>query len=102
MQGGIKNVMKYNHWIPKLLKVNAIVLFQTIYFAMTKNLVTERLIRHEKKHIEQQKKEGSIKFKIKYFLEYLKNLAKYRNHHRAYYYISYEIEARKAEVEYNG
>ena len=90
--------MKYNHWLPKLIKVNAIVINKTIYFAMEKEEVTDRLLKHEKEHIKQQNEEG-ILFYPKYFLEYLKNLLKYKNHNKAYWYISYEIKARKAEEE---
>ena len=104
---------KYNHWLPKLLKVNGIVLFKVIYYAMPKNRVSNRLRKHEIEHFRQQEKEGSIKFKIKYFLEYLRNLIKYRNkwkfnikqplkyftdlHQIAYWNISYEIQAVEAE-----
>lgn len=88
--------MKYNHWFPKLINVNAIVLFQTIYYAMPEEEVTERLRNHEEKHVEQQEEEG-ILFYPKYLKEYLINLIKYKNHNKAYWYISYEIEARRAE-----
>ena len=89
---------KYNHLIPKLLKVSAIVLFKKIYYAMPKEKVSDRLRRHEEEHVRQQEKEGAIRFKLKYFAEYIKNLIKYRNHNQAYLNISYESEARKAEV----
>ena len=88
--------MKYNHWLPKTLKVNAIVINKTIYFAMAADKVSDRLMRHEKEHVRQQEKEGFL-FYPKYFWEYLKNLVKYKNHNKAYWYISYEIKARKAE-----
>ena len=89
--------MKYNHWLPKLLKVNAIVLFQTIYYAMPQKKVSDRLRRHEEKHVEQQKEEGSIMLKIKYMYEFAVNFVKYRNYWKAYRSISYEVEARQAE-----
>ena len=90
-------MQKYNHWFPKLINVNAIVLFQTIYYAMSEKEVTDRLRRHEEVHVKQQQELGSIKFKLLYLLEWLKNLIKYRNFNKAYWYISYEIEARRAE-----
>ena len=89
--------MKYNHWLPKLLNVNAIVLFQTIYYAMPQNKVSDRLRRHEEKHVEQQKEEGSIMFKVKYFYEFLVNYIRNRNYWKAYRNISYEVEAREVE-----
>ena len=89
--------MKYNHWLPKLLKVNAIVLFQVIYYAMVKGEVSARLRRHEEKHVQQQQQEGSIIFKIKYVYEFTSNYIRYRNFWKAYRNISYEVEAREAE-----
>ena len=102
MSGGDK--IKYNHWIPKLIslipgiKINAIVLFKTAYFRQPKNEISLRLIRHEKEHVQQQREEGLL-FYSRYFYEYLCNLINYKNHYKAYYYISYEIEARKAETQ---
>ena len=88
--------MYYNHWLPKLLKVNAIVLLGVVYFAERKKQITERLYKHELRHKEQQEEDG-VKFYIIYLKEYFVNLVKYRNHHKAYYNISYEKDARKAD-----
>ena len=88
--------IRYNHWLPKLINANAIVLFKRMYFAMREEEVTDRLMKHELEHVSQQKEEG-IFFYPKYFIEYIKNLFKYRSHSKAYWYISYEIEAREAE-----
>ena len=90
-------INKYNHWIPKLLKVNAIVLFQVVYYAMAKEKVSDRLRKHEQEHVRQQEAEGNIVFKVKYSLEFIGNLIKYRSFSKAYRNISYEMEARKAE-----
>ena len=89
--------MIYNHWLPKFLNVNAIVLFQVIYYVMPKEDVSGRLRRHEEKHVEQQEEEGSIIFKIKYVYEFAVNYIRYRKFWKAYKNISYEIEAREAE-----
>lgn len=95
--------MKYDHWLPKLLsvipgmRINAIVLFCTAYFYQPENEVSQRLVRHEKEHIRQQKEEGFLWFLIGYISEFLINLIKYRNFKEAYLNISYEIEARSAE-----
>lgn len=90
--------MKYNHWLPKLINVNAIVLFQTIYYAMPKAKVSDRLRRHEEKHVEQQKEKGSLVFKIKYVYEFIINYIRYWKFWKAYRNISYEIQAREAEI----
>lgn len=57
-----------------------------------------RLIAHEKVHVDQYREEGTARFLAKYFAEYLVNLIKYKNHHRAYREISYEIEARQVSA----
>ena len=87
----------YNHWLPKLLKVNAITLNQHVFYTDIKARVSDRLRRHEKKHVMQYKRDGIIKFLSRYFYEYLKNRIKGMSHGKAYLNISYEIEARKAE-----
>lgn len=89
--------MQYNHWLPKLLKVNAIVINKTIYFAMSKEEVSARLLKHEQEHVKQQNKEGFTAFLFNYLLEYTTNRLDGMRHHEAYYNISYEVEARKAE-----
>ena len=89
--------MKYNHWLPKLLNVNAIVLFQTIYYAMPKEKVSNRLRRHEEKHVKQQEEEGFFWFLINYISEFLINYVRYFSFREAYLNISYEVEARRAE-----
>jgi len=91
--------LKYNHWLPRTIGVNGIVLFGTIYYAMSENEVSDRLRRHEEKHREQQEEDGYFRFKIKYGLSFVKNLLRYRNFRMAYYKIPYEIEAREAEKE---
>ena len=89
--------MKYNHWLPQLINVNAIVLLKTIYYAMPQKKVSDRLRRHEEKHVEQQEEEGSIIFKIKYVYEFVVNYVRYRKFWKAYKNISYEVEAKEAE-----
>lgn len=95
--------MKYNHWLPRFLtkilpnqRINAIVLFKTVLFREKKENVSKRLIRHERKHIEQQERLG-LKFYYLYLKEYLSNRKKGMKHFEAYRNISFEIEARKAE-----
>ena len=90
-------MQKYNHWLPKLLKVNGIVLFKTIYYRQKSIYVSDRLRWHEEKHVEQQEKEGSLIFKVKYVYEFVVNYIRYRKFWQAYRNISFEIEARQAE-----
>lgn len=58
---------------------------------------TQRLLRHESKHLEQMQKDGAIKFYVKYIYEYIRGLISYRDMRLAYMAISYEREARRAE-----
>lgn len=61
----------------------------------------ECLLVHEKVHIRQQKKWFIIPFYIKYGIEYIINLIKYKGDtYKAYYNISFEKEAFKIEKEY--
>lgn len=92
--------MYYNHWLPKLLKVNAIVLFQTIYFSDNENEISKRLLEHEKVHVKQQERLGNFIFLIIYILEFLLNLIKYHSWFRAYYNISFEKYARRKTRRY--
>jgi len=85
-----------NHWLPRLIKVNAITFGNHVFFVM-KN-PSSRLISHEKKHVEQYEQDGFIKFLLRYFYEYLENRMKGMKHHQSYLAVSYEVEAREAEL----
>jgi len=87
----------YNHFLPRLLGVNGIVLFRRIFYATEKDKTPDRLVRHERKHQKQQEEEGFFLFAIRYIIEYIINFLRYRDFYCAYYQIRYEIEARKAE-----
>lgn len=86
---------QYNHWLPKLLgKLNkstryAITLGQTAYYSVSKEevLKSPTWVKHENEHKKQWKRDGLIKFSIKY-IYYLIRYGYYNN--------PYEIEARKA------
>ena len=88
---------KYNHWLPKFLRVAGVTIGKNIYYKNRKKLVSIKLRRHEKEHVKQYQQNGLIKFLFCYFFEYIKNLIKYRSHKKAYLNISFEIAARKAE-----
>ena len=51
------------------------------------------LIKHERIHLEQQKKYLVIGFFVRYIVEYFIGLIKYRSHFAAYYAISFERDA---------
>ncbi len=73
----------------------------TIYpFIMFKNksfLGDKVLINHERIHLKQQLELLIIPFFIIYFINYVINLIKYRNHFKAYVNIIFEKEAYKNE-----
>ena len=54
---------------------------------------TSSLIAHELVHVRQFAERGRLWFGATYLFHYLRNLARTRNHHRAYRAIPHEIEA---------
>lgn len=91
----IKN--HYNHWLPKLLDVGGVTLRNHIFYYYTERETPAWLRRHEEKHVEQYKKYTTIGFLLIYTYHYLKGRLQGWDHQRAYEYIPFEIEARKAE-----
>lgn len=86
---------RYNSRIATRLKVNAIVLYPFVF--VKHPTASPELTAHELEHVEQIRREGVVKFYVKYLYFYYKNLWKYRNGFKAYWNIPYEIEARAAE-----
>jgi hypothetical protein len=85
--------IKYDHWIPKKLKVNGIAMFGYALFADKKEDVGLVLINHERIHVDQMKRDGYIMFYVRYFYEYFKYRRMGHDHYNAYRRISYEQEA---------
>ena len=84
--------------LAKLLRVEAITIYPTIYFRMTEP--SDDLVVHEMVHIEQQKRDGLFKFVVRYFKEYLLGLKNGLSDYDAYRNISYEKEAFKAQNDF--
>lgn len=84
-----------NSIIPKILKVDAIVLHPFIFFAEKNPKKT--LINHELIHVEQIKRDGFLKFYYNYIKEYSFHRLQKMNHDQAYRSISYEKEAYEKE-----
>jgi hypothetical protein len=57
----------------------------------------ERLRRHEMVHVEQVRRYGILGFYSRYLAHYAVNLWRYRSHHKAYWEIPFEKEARAGE-----
>lgn len=90
---------RYNSKFAELLKVNAIVMYPFVF--VTKASASQALIAHELEHVAQIRREGLVKFYMKYLWFYFRNLRIYKNSFKAYYNIPYEIEARAAEQSHN-
>lgn len=90
----IKN--KYSHWLPKLLNSFAVTVGRTIYYEDAQP--TDRLRRHEEKHVEQYMQYGVLGYLTRYFFSYFKNRLRGMDKYEAYRNIPFEIEARAAEL----
>lgn len=86
---------RFNHWIPKLLGVNAIVLYPFVLYRPVNP--SEELKRHEMVHVKQIQKVGVIRFYLSYLTYNLAGMIQGKSFFRAYYDNPYEVEARKAE-----
>lgn len=85
--------IKYDSWLPKLIRMAGITIGSTIHVIFTKEECPKELLKHELCHVYQIRNEGILKFYIKYLIGYLINLVKYRNHQKAYVNIKYERQA---------
>ncbi len=59
------------------------------------------IINHESIHFRQQQELLILPFYIIYFLHYVVNLLKYRNHRKAYFYICFEQEAYAHDTDFS-
>lgn len=75
------------------LPATAMALFPFMLFKDRKTVGNLNLVNHEKIHFYQQLELLLIPFYVFYVLNYLINLLKFRNHHKAYLNISFEKEA---------
>lgn len=85
--------MKY--WILTFsrLPADAMALYPFMIFKKQALKGSKVIINHEKVHFKQQQELLIVFFYPLYFLHYLINLVKYRNHHQAYFQICFEKEA---------
>jgi len=93
---------KFEHWLPRAVSaipgmhLAGIVLFRVAMYRLPEHLVPTTLLRHERRHCYQQYRDG-WRFYFRYVGEFLWGLLKYRSFWSAYWNISYEIDARRAE-----
>lgn len=85
-------------WLLRRYGYRAITLWPLVFLASPSLRQDKRLMRHEAEHLRQQKKLWILPFYILYIYEYLKGRFRGLTHDAAYRGISFEVEARKAEV----
>lgn len=92
MEARLRKVWAFKgSFIPKILKVDAIVLWPFVLFADKRPSLTT--VAHEYIHIKQIWRDGAITFYFWYIIEYLVGRLDGLSHYAAYRQISYELEA---------
>jgi len=92
----MKIKIKYNHWLPKKVKADGLVIYPYVLLRHPENKIKrKKALHHEWVHIQQIRKDGLVKFYFGWFTQLIKNLFRYKNVHKAYRNISYESEAYK-------
>ena len=86
--------------LPKL-SANAMAIFPFIILRNKGQKQDQVLINHERIHLRQQLELLILPFYFLYFLNYVINLVKYKNHYQAYFNIIFEKEAYQKEKELN-
>jgi hypothetical protein len=84
-----------------ILAYGAMAMYPFIFVKRYEYRYDVTLMNHEKIHLRQQLEMLLIPFYIAYLLNYLWNLAYYRNHHQAYMNICFEREAYDNEMDLN-
>ncbi len=90
--------MKDRLIVLKILPASAMAIFPFILIHRSAIPVSEKLLNHERIHLQQQLELLIIPFYIWYGLEYLFYYIKFRNHHKAYRSIRFEKEAYTNEM----
>ena len=85
--------LRYRHWIPRLIGVDAIVLYPYVLFTGAKEGIAPLLLKHEMIHVRQVRREGWAGFYARYLKEYFSLRLKGKNRNEAYRNISFEQEA---------
>lgn len=89
----MKVVFRFNHWIPRLLNVNAITLYPYVLYSGSRESANDTIIRHEMVHVRQVRKLGWLRFYASYIAEYFRLRLRGHKHDGAYRQISFEQEA---------
>lgn len=84
---------RYRHWIPRFLKVEAIVLYPYVLFRGGPDRTSMLTLQHEMIHVRQVRRYGVTAFYARYFWEYSRARVRGQGHDEAYRGISFEAEA---------
>lgn len=92
----------YKIIVAPFLKVSGMALYPFILLQNKRLLTDVVMINHERIHLRQQAELLVIPFYVLYLLNYLVNIAIYRNHNKAYLNIVFEREAyaKEADMDY--
>lgn len=82
-----------DHWIPRWLGVEAIVLYPWLLVAKARGQLSPALLAHEMTHYRQIRSLGIVRFYLRYLREYLAGRGRGLSHQEAYREISFEREA---------
>jgi hypothetical protein len=89
--------MRYPAIVVPFLNVQGMAIYPFILLKKATYKKDEVIMRHETIHLKQQQEMLVLPFYIAYLINYLFNLAKYRNHDQAYRNIIFEREAYACE-----
>lgn len=89
--------MNYPVIVVPFLKVQGMAIYPFILLQKETYRRDPVLIRHELIHLKQQQETLIFPFYAAYLINYLYNLAKFRDHHLAYHHIIFEREAYRHE-----
>jgi hypothetical protein len=90
-------IVKHDHWLPKLLDVEGIVIYPFVLFSPPKEKMYSSLYKHEMAHVQQVRRTGWLAFYVGYLLASLANYLYYRDTWKAYWHIPHEFDARAVQ-----
>ena len=86
---------RHNHWLPKMLRVNAITIAPYVLFSTKKELTKATTAAHELIHLEQIEEDGWLTFHAKYLLQFSWKLLTTFSYRKAMKETPYEKDAYK-------
>lgn len=91
---------RYEHWLPRLIKVGAITLYPFVLFAKSASeAMATRVVHHECVHVRQVRTLGWFRFYASYGFQYVLGRLMGMDHNTTYFQIRFEAEAYKTQNE---